>query len=196
MAAEDAMPPTARPDTRFTLDDFMLFPDDGKRHEIIDGEHYVTPSPNTRHQRLVQRLYLALAEHLRRYPHQGEAFVAPFDVVLSFHDVVEPDLLLVGGDQPDILTKSNIQGAPALVVEVLSEGTRQRDEQTKRRLFERTGVREYWLVDPELDLIKVFRRADDGRFPRVAELSAEEHGTLASPLLPEFSLRLEELFAR
>jgi Uma2 family endonuclease len=189
MAAEDAMPPTARPDSRFTLDDFLLFPDDGQRHEIIDGEHYVTPSPNTRHQRLVQRLHIALAEHLRQHPQQGEAFIAPFDVVLSFHDVVEPDLLLVTGDQQEILAEKNIQGAPALVVEVLSDGTRKRDEQIKRRLFERTGVREYWLVDPDLDLIKVFRRADEGRLPRASELSAEERDTLTTPLLPGFSLR-------
>jgi Uma2 family endonuclease len=195
MAAEDAMPPTARPDTRFTLDDFMLFPDDGRRHEIIDGKHYVTASPNTRHQRLVQRLFLALAEHLRAHPEQGEAFVAPFDVVLSFHDVVEPDVLLIAGDQADILTAQHVRGAPALVIEVLSEGTRKRDEQTKRRLFERAGVREYWLVDPDLDLIKVFRRASDGTFPRAAELSAEERDVLTSPLLDGFSLHLDALFA-
>ena len=196
MATEDAMPPTAPSDARFTLDDFMLFPDDGRRHEIIDGEHYVTPSPNTRHQRLVQRLYIALAEHLRQHAQQGEAFIAPFDVVLSFYDVVEPDLLVIGGDQSDIVTAKNVQGAPALVVEVLSEGTRKRDEQIKRRLFARVGVKEYWLVDPDLDVIKVFRRADDEKFPRVAELSAEERDAVTTPLLPGFSLRLDEFFAR
>ena len=190
------MPPTVRADTRFTLDDFMLFPDDGQRHELIDGEHYVTPSPNTRHQRLVQRLHLALAEHLRARPKQGEAFIAPFDVILSFHDVVEPDLLVIAGDQADILTDKNVQGAPALVVEVLSEGTRKRDEQTKRRLFERAGVREYWIVDPELDDVKVFRRVGDGGLLRVAELSLEARDTLTTPLLQGFSLRLDALFGR
>ncbi len=190
------MPPTARPDTRFTLDDFTLFPDDGKRHEIIDGEHFVTPSPNTRHQRLVQRLHLALGSHLQVHPEQGEVFIAPFDVVLSMHDVVEPDLLLIAGDQSDILTAKHVRGAPALVIEVLSEGTRKRDEQTKRRLFERAGVREYWLVDPDLDLVKVFRRAPDATLPRVAELSAEAHDVLTTPVLAGFDLRLDDLFAQ
>ncbi len=190
------MPPTARPGTGLTLDDFMLFPDDGQRHELIDGEHFVTPSPNTRHQRLVQRLYLALAEHLRAHPEQGEAFVAPFDVVLSFRDVVEPDLLLIAGDQWEILTEQHVKGAPALVVEVLSPGTRKRDEQIKRGLFERVGVREYWLVDPDADHIRVFRRASDATFPLFAQLSAAAGDILISPLLEGFTLRIDELFRR
>ena len=140
MDGKDAMP-TARPDTRFTYDDFLLFPDDGKRHEIIDGEHYVTPSPNTRHQELVGRLHLAIGNFLRDQTALGRVFLAPFDVVFSSYDVVEPDLLFIAGDQIDILTKQNVQGSPALVVEILSPGTRKTDEQIKRRLFDRGGVR-------------------------------------------------------
>ena len=79
---------------KFTYEDFLNFPADGKRHEIIDGEHLVTPSPNTRHQRLVGKLSFALANHLRNTG-SGEVFVAPFDVVFSELDVVEPDLLYI-----------------------------------------------------------------------------------------------------
>ena len=190
------MPPTARPDTRFTLEDLDHFPDDGQRHEIIDGEHLVTPSPDTRHQRLVRELFLALAGHLRDHPGQGEVFTAPFDVVLSPYDVVQPDVLVIGGDQAEILTEKNVQGPPALVIEIVSDGTRKRDEQVKRRLFERTGVREYWLCDPELDVIKVFRRNRDGHLRRVAELTLEERHALDTPLLPGFSIRLDRLFIR
>ena len=129
------MPTATGSDTRFTYDDFLLFPDDGKRHEIIDGEHYVTPSPNTRHQKLVGRLHLALGNFLEAHPEHGQVFLAPFDVVFSFYDVVEPDLVFVAGDQLEILTDKNIQGTPALVVEILSKGTRKRDELIKRRLF-------------------------------------------------------------
>jgi Uma2 family endonuclease len=189
------MPPSARPDTRFTYEDFLLFPDDGKRHEIIDGEHYVTPSPNLRHQDLVGRLHLAIGNHLAQHPAAGRVFLAPFDVVFSFYDVVEPDLLFVAGDQLEILTPQNVQGAPALVVEILSKGTRKKDEQIKRRLFERGNVREYWLVDPELDLIKIYRRLEDGSFPRVAEITSEDEDELTTPLLPAFSLPLTNLFA-
>ena len=186
--------PAARADMRLTYDDFVLFPDDGKRHEIIDGEHYVTPAPNVRHQRLVGRLLYEIELYLRAHPRVGEVFAAPLDVVLSHFDVVEPDLLFVAGDQADILTEKNVQGPPALVIEVLSKSTRKRDAQTKRRLFERTGVREYWLVDPELDAVQVFRPTPEGRLARVAELTAEDGGVVTTPLLPGCQIDLRELF--
>jgi len=189
------MPPSAHPDTRLTYDDLEHFPDDRKRREIIDGELYVTPSPSLRHQVLVGRLYMAIANHLAGRPEIGRVFLSPLDVVLSPHDVVEPDLLFVGSDQLEVLTLKNVQGPPSLVVEVLSPGTRKTDEQVKRRLFARVGVREYWLVDPELDLVKVTRRGEDGSFRRVAELTAEERDTLTSPLLPGFSLALADFFS-
>ena len=186
--------PAAPADTRFTYDDFVLLPDDGKRHEIIDGEHYVTPSPNLRHQDLVQRLLVEVVLYLRTNPGAGRVFVAPLDVVLSQWDVVEPDLLFVAGDQPAIMTEKNIQGPPALVVEVLSKSTRKRDAQTKRRLFERTGVREYWLVDPELDTVQVFRLSPEGKLARGIELSTEDGDVLTTPLLPGCAIDLRELF--
>ena len=188
------MPTAARADSRLTYDDFVLFPEDGKRHEIIDGEHYVTPSPNLRHQRLVGRLFLSIGNYLVAHPGAGQLFLAPLDVVLSDHDVVEPDLLFIASDQAGIMTEKNIQGAPALVVEVLSKSTRKRDAQTKRRLFERTGVREYWLVDPELDTVQIFRPSADKRLSRVEELSAEDGGTLTTPLLPGCAIDIRELF--
>ena len=77
----------------------------------------------------------------------GEIFAAPFDVVLSSHDVVDPDLLVILKSQFDILTNTHVRGAPAIVVEILSPGTRRRDEGIKRALYERVGVQEYWLVD-------------------------------------------------
>jgi len=183
----------AHADTRLTYDDFLLFPDDGKRHEIIDGVHYVTPSPNVRHQQLVGRLFARIVSYLDANPGVGEVYFAPLDVVLSHYDVVEPDLLFVAGGQKHILTDKNIQGPPALVAEVFSKSTRKRDAQTKRRLFERTGVQEYWLVDPELDAVQVFR-PEGGRLRRVAELTAEDDDTLTTPLLPGWALALRDLF--
>lgn len=188
------MPASPDRDRRLTYNDFLLFPDDGLRHEIIDGEHYVTPSPNQRHQELVARLHLSLGGFLEDRPERGRVFLSPFDVVFSFHDVVEPDLVFVAPDQLDILTDKNIQGTPALVIEILSPSTRKRDQQIKRRLYERTGVREYWLVDPELNAVTVYKRAADGSFPRAASLTAKGLDTLDTPLLAGWSLGLARLF--
>ncbi|MEZ5417433.1 MAG: Uma2 family endonuclease [Vicinamibacterales bacterium] len=181
-------------DMRLTYDDVLLFPDDGKRHELIDGVHYVTPSPRVRHQDLVGRLYVEIVLCLREHPTAGRVFGSPIDVVLSNHDVVAPDLLFIAGDQTGIMTEKNIQGAPALVVEVMSKSTRKRDAQIKRRLFERVGVREYWLVDPELDTVQVLRLSSEGRLVRVEELTAEDGGTLTTPLLPECRIDVRTLF--
>jgi Uma2 family endonuclease len=122
-------------------------------------------------------------------------FVSRLDVVLSEYDVVEPDLLFVAGDQQQILTEKNVQGAPALAIEILSPSTRQRDEEVKRRLFDERGVREYWIVDPKNATVTIFRRASDGTFPRVAELEATSGAALATPLLPGFTLSVEQLFS-
>jgi Uma2 family endonuclease len=181
--------------TRLTYEDFLLFPDDGKRHEIIDGEHFVTPSPNARHQVLVGRLHFAIEQFLRQRRGLGRVVLAPFDVVFTRWDVVEPDVLFIAGDQAEILTDKNVQGAPALVIEILSSGTRTVDEHIKRRLFERGGVREYWLVDPELDVVKVFRRQADGSFPREAELSRDAHDRQTTPLMSGLVIPLDELLA-
>jgi Uma2 family endonuclease len=194
LGGKDSMYPTPG-DTRLTYDDFLLFPDDGKRHEIIDGEHYVTASPNTRHQVLAGRLHFEIELFLRQHPGCGRVFLAPLDVVFTRWDVVEPDLLFVAVDQSEIVTDKNVQGSPALVIEVLSLGTRKTDEQIKRRLFEREGVREYWLVDPELDLVTVFRRKPDGSFPQDAALTREARGVLTSPLMPGLAITLDDLFA-
>jgi Uma2 family endonuclease len=196
MEQGDAMHDAPRSGAKLTYDDLLaMFPeDDGLRHELIDGEHFVTASPNTRHQRLAGRLHLALATHLDRFPEQGEVFIARLDVIFSPYDVVEPDLLVVAGDQQEIVTEQNIQGAPAIVIEILSPSTRTMDQQRKRQLFERSQVREYWIVDPDADAVTMYRRCADSSFPQVSRLTAAAGDTLASPSLRDFELSLVELF--
>ena len=186
------MNPATTAPVKLTYDDFLLFPDDGMRHEIIDGVHYVTPSPNFKHQIVMGNLYLALGSYLKAQP-IGVACFAPLDVLFSPFDVVEPDLLYISKVRRAVITEKNIQGAPDLVVEILSRGTRKRDETVKRALYERGDVQEYWLVDPARDAVKVFRRTA-GAFVCAVELQAEDD-TLTTPLLPDFSVTLAEIFA-
>ncbi|MCC7124759.1 MAG: Uma2 family endonuclease [Acidobacteria bacterium] len=189
------MAQTATTERRFTYADLLLLPDDGMRHEIIDGVHYVTASPTLGHQDLVGRLHLAIGNHIAIRRHLGRVFLAPLDVVLSEYDVVEPDLLFVAGYQQDILTEANVRGMPALVVEVLSPGTRRRDEGIKRKLFDRSGAQEYWMVDPKALRVIVCRRAADGSLKETARLTNGDDAVLTSPLLPEFSLAVDDLFS-
>jgi Uma2 family endonuclease len=179
--------------TKLTYDDFLSFPDDGQRHELIDGEHYVTPSPATVHQRLVRELLFALTQYFKTVG-SGEVFAAPFDVVLSWHDVVEPDLLVVLADQAAIVTDKHVCGAPALVVEILSPGTRRRDLGIKSRAYERCGVREYWLIDPDRQAVTIRHRDQMDALTDRETLTLEGSDALTSPLLPGFSLPLPGLF--
>jgi Uma2 family endonuclease len=182
-----------RPGVKLTYDDFVLFPDDGKRHELIDGEHYVTPSPNLKHQAVSRNLVATIAPFLRLQP-IGKIYAAPLDVVFSHFDVVEPDLLFVSNSRIEVLTTKNIQGAPDLVVEVGSPSTRRRDEKLKHQLYERFNVTEYWVVDPDIDVVRVYR-LENGKYRRAQELSLDHGDVLTTPLLPGLALPLSEIFA-
>jgi len=181
-------------DARFklTYDDLELLPYDGKRHEIIDGEHVVTPSPMVRHQDVVGNVHFHIKAFLREHP-IGKVFMAPTDVVLSPIDIVVPDLLFISSERRSILTAKNLQGAPDLVLEVLSDSTRRIDEVIKRKLYERFGVVEYWVADPAVDRLRIYRR-DGDVFARAVELSAEAGDSLTTRLLPGLAVPLAEIF--
>lgn len=181
-------------DAKLTYDDFLLFPDDGLRHEIIDGVHYVTASPNTKHQTVSGNLHLLIGMWLQEHP-LGRIYYAPFDVVFTKYDVVEPDLLYMSHERAKtVLTAANVQGAPELVIEIGSPSTRSRDESIKRRLYERAGVSEYWFVDPDVDAIRVYRRGGSG-FDAPRDYSADAGGVIVSPLFPGLELSLARTFA-
>lgn len=153
----------------------------------------MTPSPNQSHQTIVGNLYALIWIYVDSHG-GGRAFVAPFDVVFSHFDVVEPDILFVSQERAgQILTAKNVQGAPDLVVEVGSPGTRRRDERLKQQLYERFGVSDYWVIDPELESIKVYR-AVEGRYVRRHELTLENDDVLTTPLLPGLELPLARIF--
>src|SRR5207248_3425715 len=103
-----------------------------------------------KHQRISMRLIVAIGTYLREHP-LGQLYLALLDVVLSQHDVVEPDLIYISDERREIITEKNIQGAPDVLIEIVSESTRHYDENVKRDLYERMGVGEYWLVDAERD---------------------------------------------
>ena len=142
--------------SQITWQDVQQLPDDGHRHEAIEGELYVTPAPTPRHQDIVLSLALRLRTILVEAGH-GRLWVAPIGV--EFPDTgegVQPDIVFVSTARRDRIVEQGIRGAPDLVVEVLSPATASRDRGVKRKLYEREGVPQYWIVDPDAEAVEVW----------------------------------------
>ena len=181
---------SVRPVLKFTYEDYRTTPED-KRYELLDGDLLMTPAPNLKHQQVLLRLGSRLGPFIEERA-LGELFVAPCDVVLSDHDVVQPDLLFVSRERERLLSGGDaVRGAPDLVVEILSPATAGRDRGYKHALYARHGVAEYWLVDPMDETIAVHRLQDDA--PAVARTFGRGQ-TLRSPLLAGFELDLDAVF--
>ena len=180
--------PMSEPHRKLTLVDYERIPDDGLRHEIVEGVEFVTPAPDVAHQRFSRDLGAVLHEHVTSHG-LGEIFFAPIDVVLSPFDVVQPDIVFVSKARSNIIGAKNIQSAPDLVVEILSPSTAAADRGLKSDLYARAGVEECWLVDLVDRSIEIrgFRGAYGTRCYREGE-------TLVSECLPGFAVAPRGLF--
>ncbi|MGQ0745158.1 MAG: Uma2 family endonuclease [Acidimicrobiales bacterium] len=175
-----------------TYDDFAAFPDDGVRRELIDGEVVVSPSPGTRHQDVVGELYGTFWTHLKAHG-GGRVFVAPYDVVLGPHQVVEPDIVFVADANVGIVGDLNIAGAPTLLIEVVSDS--HTDRVRKRDLYGRHGVGEYWVVDPDGDRVEVhLLEAGASRYPKPVIFEPGE--TVSPACLPGLVIDVAGLLRR
>lgn len=173
---------------RWTYDDLVVLPEDRLRHEIIDGEHITTPTPFTKHQVVVGNLLFCLGNYLQQHP-IGEVLMY-CDVIFAPDNVAVPDVFYISDERSSIVTERNIQGAPDLIAEVTSEVTRDRDAIQKPTLYERFGVVEYWIADPDADAMKIFRRGTTGEYEPAIEL----RDTLTSPLFPGLTIDVPALF--
>jgi Uma2 family endonuclease len=190
---EDGMEAAYTSATKLTYADLCQMPDDGLRHELVDGVHYVSPSATMRHQRVVVEVLFRIRAYLDTH-RVGDVYVAPLDVVLSDHNVLEPDVLFLTTEQVAAQTRIHVHGAPALAIEVLSPGSRKMDLELKRRVYDRFGVQEYWIVDPDREAIHVHRRDAGVALRHVADLTRGAADTLTTPLLPGFACALDALF--
>lgn len=142
---------------RWSWAEFARLPSEGsRRHEVIADELYVTPGPSPRHQRVVTRLIQLLGPFVHEHG-LGEVFPGPIDVLFGEGDYVEPDLVFVGASGARRVTDRGIEGAPDLVVEIVSPSTAARDRTLKRDRYRLFGVPEYWVVDPEASSVDVWR---------------------------------------
>jgi Uma2 family endonuclease len=141
---------------QITWQDAQLMPEDGKRYEAIEGELYVTPAPSFRHQRVSLKLALAL-HRLLEEPGHGIIAAAPVGVEFAeTQEGVQPDIIFVSNARQQWVAERGVRGAPDLVVEILSPGTAERDRTVKKKLYQRQGVVQYWIVDPDADSVEVW----------------------------------------
>lgn len=175
--------------TTLTYEDYLTTPDD-ERWELLRGELITLSTPNTAHQRTVGNLAFSL-HRLVQETGLGEVFIAPYDVVLSPTNVLQPDVIFVSSDQQSIITDANIQGAPTLVIEVNSPSTASKDREVKLDIYAENGVREYWLVDPDARTISVMSLQDKD----FREFGSFRPGDiLSSPNLPGLALDTTAIF--
>lgn len=189
MSIEAREPPSAGRIV-LTYEDYCALPDDGRRYEILEGELFVTPSPSRAHQRFAMNLAVILHPYVRER-RMGEVFIAPFDVILEKTTVVVPDLSFVGQERLSVVTDRGVEGAPDLIIEILSPGTARRDRVEKAQLYARHGVRHYWLVDPDGRTLEAFELVE-GRYRRTAHHEGDE--TFGPSLFPGLTILLSSLW--
>ena len=173
---------------KFNYQDYLQLPEN-KRYEIIDGDLFMVPSPNESHQHILTNILYILINYVRRNK-LGAIYCAPFDILFSDEDIVQPDVIFVSNENKKVITKDNIKGAPDLLVEILSPSTSKRDIGIKKKLYARHGVREYWIVDPERETVDVFRLK--GR-----EFEGKRYGVqdyLSSDVIKDMTIEVKEIF--
>jgi len=175
---------------KYTYEDYLKTPED-KRYELIEGELLMTPSPITLHQRISRRLGFELTRFVEEN-NRGEIFYAPYDVYLDDENVVQPDILFISKERLDIIGEKNVQGAPDLVIEIISENSAYRDMVQKRRLYEKFGVKEYWIVIPKESLVEIYTLKDNLFQPYKA---FHKNTVLESPYLKDFKIHLQGIFS-
>ena len=193
-ASQAALIETSRSDWptqgRWTYDDYRRLPDDGWRYEVIRGRLYMAPAPRPRHQKTLGRLHLAFSRFVDARD-LGELYLAPIDVILpGLAMPVQPDLSFIRKNRLAIVTDDGVEGAPDLVVEVLSPSNWLADRRVKLEVYAAAGVEEYWIVDPDDGTIEVFV-LDRGSYALLDKRALGE--SIRSRLLDGFEVVLDEV---
>ena len=179
-----------RGSVRFKADDIWDAPEDGNRYEVIDGELHVTPAPSWGHQTAASTLLAYLWNYVR--PRRlGQVVTAPVGVVLEEETGVQPDLVYVSRERSGIIVERGVEGAPDLIVEVLSPGTQARDRGIKMRAYARAGVPHYWMLDPPNKTLEAYELSEQGY--GAAQVYGPG-GTFRPALFPGLEIRIDDLW--
>jgi Uma2 family endonuclease len=173
-----------------TVHDYMAMPEGPPYHQLIEGDLYMSPSPNWRHQQISGNIEWFIQGYLREHD-VGRLFHAPLDVILNETNVYQPDVLFFRHSRKSIVGKRCIEGAPDFVVEILSESTLHLDKDLKRKVYAKAGVKELWVVDPIAREIIVFHFSESVDEP-AAVYSGDDN--FQSPLFPGLTFAVSEVF--
>ncbi|SNZ16856.1 Uma2 family endonuclease [Hydrogenobacter hydrogenophilus] len=173
---------------KYTIEDYEKLPE-GSPYQLIEGELVVSPAPSPEHQRVSIRLSVMLFHHLKEKT-KGEVLYAPVDVYLDEENAYQPDIVVVLEGSKAKITQRGIEGPPDIVVEILSPSTAYYDLRVKKDVYEKAGVKEYWIVDPYMKSIEIYSNTPEG-FKLLSE--AKRQGRVRSELL-SIELDLKEVF--
>ena len=173
-----------------TYDDYCEIPNDRNRYEVLEGELNVTPAPSVKHQILSGNLFTVLSRYINERA-LGKLFYAPIDLILDLTSVLQPDLLFVSSARQYMITEKAIEGAPDLVIEILSPSTSRIDHTTKAQIYAKYGVPHYWLFDPDEQNVEAYELVGD-HYKLV--LKAENDEVFNPSLFPGLSVSLADLW--
>jgi Uma2 family endonuclease len=175
-----------------TVEDYRMMPEAGPRYQLVEGEFFMAPAPNRFHQDISGNIYFLLRGYLEELP-IGKLYEAPFDVYLDEFNVHHPDIVFVAKANYAILTDAGVDGAPDLIVEILSPKTAFLDKKAKRKVYARAGVKELWFVDPDTKMVHVYFLQQDPDHPAA---TYAEKDTFRSPHFPGLKIRAARIFKR
>lgn len=174
----------------YTYEDYLKLPDDGNRYEILNGELIMTAAPYIPHQRVCGNLFHELKLFIKSNK-IGEVFIAPCDIIFDKKNVYQADIIFISNENKKIITEANIKGSPDLVIEIISPSTAYYDLFEKKEIYEKFGVKEYWIIDPRKHWIEIFalRQKKYSLFSRI-----EKKGKVKSSLLKKLEIDFSKIF--
>ena len=174
---------------KYTYEDYAKLPE-GAPYQLIGGELIITPAPTPYHQRISRKIEFLLIEYVEKNE-LGEVFDAPIDVYFEETETYQPDIIFISKERLNIIGETKIKGAPDLIIEILSPATAYYDLGRKYEVYEKNGVKEYWIVHPERKSIEIYQN-QEGQFKLIQ--IAKEKDTVNSSLFKDFELNLEKIF--
>lgn len=189
MISERTYSPSKR--RKYTYNDYLRTPED-KRYELLNENLTMLPSPYTKHQIISREIFWQLMQFIKSKS-TGELFEAPMDVYFDSANCVQPDIFFIYSERKNIITEKNIHGAPDLIVEIISAGSIHRDLVEKKALYEKFGVKEYWIVFPDEEIIEIYLLNNGNKYELYQ--TAENGEEISSAVLKDLKVAIKDIFA-